>query len=401
MRRFLFLAGLAAAAPAAAQTIDVKPLAEARLRYEGVSQEGLPRDADAVTLRVRTGVQATAGPWSALAEAQGNLAIVDDYYDGLHGGAATRPLVNDPQNVALYRAQLQYRTKALAVTAGRQRIALDDERFVGPGAFRQNGQTFDGVRAEWTGVPKLKADVSYLWSVRTIWGVDGTGARQQAIGGDNVLVNLAAQTRFGTVTGFAYLVDQDEAAVLGFQLSSQTYGVRFAGAQPLSPVARLSYAASYARQSDYRRNPNDFTADYYLIEGAIEHKALKVTGGYEVLGASSGVALTSVQTPLATLFRMQGWANKFLTTPPDGVRDLYGSAGLSWKTIGTLRSVSVQAAYHRFGSDRLIRHYGDEIDLLASAKLGRTTASIRYADYDADRFATGTRKFWLQLDWAI
>ncbi len=53
---------------------------------------------------------------------------------GSHG-AATRPLVADPQNIALYRAQLQYRTKALAVTAGRQRIALDDERFVGIGRF--------------------------------------------------------------------------------------------------------------------------------------------------------------------------------------------------------------------------------------------------------------------------
>jgi hypothetical protein len=47
------------------------------------------------------------------------------------------------------------------------------------------------------------------------------------------------------------------------------------------------------------------------------------------------------------------------------------------------------------------RASGDEIDLLAAATLGRTTASIRFADYRADRFATDTRKLWLQLDWII
>ena len=47
------------------------------------------------------------------------------------------------------------------------------------------------------------------------------------------------------------------------------------------------------------------------------------------------------------------------------------------------------------------RAYGDEIDLLASAKLGKVTASARYAHYDADTFATDTDKFWLQLDWML
>ena len=78
-------------------------------------------DADALTVRVRTGVEAKAGGLSALVEGQGTLAVVDHYYDGLHG-AQTRPLVADPQNVALYRAQLRYAGKGIALTAGRQRI---------------------------------------------------------------------------------------------------------------------------------------------------------------------------------------------------------------------------------------------------------------------------------------
>ncbi len=386
------------AVPAAAQTIA--PSIDVRVRHEHVDQAGLPGDADAVTTRVRAGVQVSDGRWSALAEAQGNLAIVDDYYDGLHGPATLRPLIADPQNVGLYRAQVQYRSAPLTVTAGRQRIQLDDERFVGAAGIRNNGQSFDAVRAEIVPMKGLKADVTYAWSVRTVWGIDGAGVRPQAVGGDNVFATLGWGSPIGTLTGFAYLVDQDETPVQGYRLSSQSYGIRLAGSRKLGR-ATVAWQASHARQSDYHRNPNDYRADYWLADVAIDLAGPKLGAGYEVLGADRGGALTSFQTPLSSIFKFQGWADKFTTTPPDGIRDLYANAGWGWKQIGALKAVSVQAIYHRFESDRLVRHYGNEIDLLASAKVGRTTASVRYADYDADRIATNTRKLWLQLDWTI
>lgn len=397
---WLILGCALAASPAMAQDISLKPLIDARLRYETVDQAGLPKDAEATTIRIRSGVQASSGPLSAIVEMQGNLALVGDYYDGLHG-AATRPLIADPQNIALYRAQLQYRTKAVALTLGRQRIALDDERFVGAVPFRQNGQTFDAARLEWTGLKGLKADLTYAWRVNTVWGIDGVGARPRSIGGDNVLANLSHASAIGTITGFAYLVDQDEAAVQGFRLSSQTYGARLAGARALAKAVKLTYQLSYATQSDYDRNPNRYRADYYLIDAGLELHALKFGAGYEVLGADKGVALTALETPIATGFKFQGWADKFLTTPPDGVRDLYGNLGYGWKQAGPFKALTLQAVYHRFASDRQTRLYGDEIDLLASTRIGKTNLSARYADYQADGFATDTRKFWLQLDWSL
>jgi hypothetical protein len=45
--------------------------------------------------------------------------------------------------------------------------------------------------------------------------------------------------------------------------------------------------------------------------------------------------------------------------------------------------------------------YGDEVDLLASARLRKTTIALRYADYRARAFATDTKKFWIQLDWSL
>ena len=396
---FVLLFAVAPAGAAHAEEIVLKPLGEARLRYESVDQDGLPADAEALTLRVRAGVEAKAGNWSALVEGQGNLAIIDDYFDGLHG-AATRPLVGDPDNIGLARAQLRYTSAAFALTAGRQRLGFDDERFVGSVGFRQNGQSFDAVRAEITPVKGVKADLAYAWSVRTIWGIDGAGARQQAVSGDNFFGNLSSQTPIGKLSTFAYLVDQDEAAMQGYRLSSQSYGVRLDGTQALGK-AKIAYQLSYARQSDWHRNPNNYAADYYLADVAIDLGGPRVGVGYEILGADNGTALTSFQTPLATAFKFQGWADKFLTTPPDGVRDLYASAGWSWKAVGPLKAVTLQAAYHDYRSDRASRSYGDEINLLASAKLGKVTAAARYAHYDADTFATNTDKFWLQLDWTI
>ena len=390
---------LLAPVPALAQ--DIKPLLDARLRAEQVDQVGFGREAEALTVRLRAGVQLDSGDWSALVEGEAVAPLSERYDSGLNG--KTRfPIVADPENGELNRLQVQYRgVPETLVTLGRQRINLDDQRFVGASGWRQNEQTFDAIRIE-HGDPKgLRADLVYSWSVRTIWGVDGTGARQQAIGGNNVFATISHPTVLGTLSGFAFLVDQDEPQVQGFRLSSQTYGIRLAGNRPLAKDVRLTYALSYARQSDYHRNPNDYAADYWLGEIGVEHGSAKLGLGHERLGAANGDPLTSFQTPLATLHKFQGWADKFLTTPPNGIRDYYASAGYGWKRVVGLESIAAALAYHRFNSDRIGLHYGDEWNALVSVRKGRWTATAKFAAYDADEFATDTRKFWLQFEWAL
>lgn len=395
----LAVAGPVMSGPVCAQDLTLKPVAEGRLRYEHVDQDGLAKQADALTIRARAGLTASSGALSTTVVGQGTLAVLDHYYDGL-SGVATRPLIADPQNVALYVAQLQYKTKAVTLTIGRQKIALD-ERFVGNVGFRDNAQTFDAVRTEWTPAKGLKLDVAYAWSARTIWGIDGVGARQQAVRGNNIFANLSYMTPVGTLVGFAYLVDQDEAAVQAFKLSSQTYGVRLAGSQALSKTTRFSYQFSYAKQADYHANPNNYSAEYRLADATLDMKGWKLNVGYEALGASNGMPFTSFQTPLGTNFKFQGWADKFLITPANGVRDLYVGGGYGWKIIGPLSDVSLDATWHQFDSDRSDQHYGNEWNLVASAKLKKTALSVRYARYDAKALATDTEKLWLQADWAI
>jgi len=142
-------AGLATCGAAQAQEISFKPIADARLRYELVDQDGLSRNAGAVTLRLRPGVIASAGEWSALVEGETNIVLVDQYNDGLNGRVGY-PLVADPANAEINRAQIRYAGRnGLGLTAGRQRIELADQRFVGPAPWRQNEQTFDAVRLQW------------------------------------------------------------------------------------------------------------------------------------------------------------------------------------------------------------------------------------------------------------
>ena len=399
-RAYLLLSAATVASPAMAEEFKFKPLIDARLRYENVDQDGIAKNADAVTLRARIGLEATTKELSFLIEGEGTYPILEHYNSNLNG-KTQYPVVGDPANFELNRIQMQYRgIPKTVVTIGRQRINLDDQRFVGAAGWRQNEQTFDAVRVENTTIKNLKVDVTYAWSDRTIWGMDGFGVNQQAIHGDNFFANVGYKTPIGTLTGFAYLVDQDEFAVNGFRRSSQTYGARFAGSYALSKIVKLNYAASYARQSDYHHNPNDYKADYYLIEGGLAVKAFTVGGGYEVLGADKGVAFTSFQTPLATLHKFQGWADKFLTTPPNGIRDLYGSAGYILTKVGPFDSIGASLVYHDYHSDRLSQHYGNEWDVQLVGKFRKKfTLILKYADYNAKSFATDTKKFWASIEY--
>ncbi len=297
---------------------------------------------------------------------------------GLTGLPLTR-LSLTRKNVEVNRLQLQFTgLPKTIVTVGRQRINLDDQRFVGSVGWRQNEQTFDAARVEWSGIKGLKADITYAWSDRTIWGADGFGARQQSVSGDNVFANLGYKSKNFGLTGFAYLVDQDEAAVQAFRLSSQTYGLRANANLPLGK-AKLALVASYARQSDYHNNPNDYSADYLLGEAALDVAGFKLTGGYEVLGADNGGALTSFQTPLATLHKFNGTADKFLTTPANGLRDLYVGLSKAFPKAKALPGLNAAITWHRFESDRLGLDYGDEWDAQIGAKIGKKVSLLAKA----------------------
>lgn len=398
------MVGLAAGTPAAAQTfnpgpVTLKPLVDARLRYEHVDQDDLDLDADAITLRVRAGAEVKVQRFTLLAEAEGTLAIDDDYnaFPFAVPSNQRRPgfsTVADPETVELSRLQLQYKSKAVTLTAGRQRINLDDQRWVGNGApWRQNDQTYDAARAEAKFGP-VTLDGAYSWSERSVFGVDA-GPRQ-ALSGDFVLAGAGSKLGPVQVKAFAYLLDFDEAFVL--PVSSQTYGIRASASFQLAAKTKLALNASYARQSDYKSSPFDFAADYIWADAALSFGSLTLGGGWEKLGSDNG---RGVQTPFAAVHKFNGWADQFLTTPAAGLQDAFASASYKFEKVKALPGLTATVVYHQFDSDAGDLEYGNEWDALVGFKRGGVGMALKYADYDASGFGTDTRKLWLQMDWTI
>jgi hypothetical protein len=380
----------------AADGIKVKPIADARLRFETVDQG--PLEASAVTLRLRAGAEATLGKFSLLAEGEGTLAPVDDYNAFPFGIAddQRRPghaVISDPMNLELNRLQLQYKSKDLTATVGRQRINLDDQRWVGSVGWRQNEQTFDAVRGE-AKLGPIALDVAYAIRQRTIFGSDA-GPRADIEG--NFLF-AGASSKLGPIEGklFTYVVDYDE--VFAFPNSSKTFGGFLNAAIPLGKATKLSLRASYARQSDHGDNPFDYSADYWSFEAGAKALGFSVTGGWEKLGSDNGRA---VQTPLATLHKFNGWADLFLTTPPAGLEDAYVSVSRSFGKVKALPGLNASIAFHQFDSARGDVEYGTEWDASAGFRLGKVGILVKYADYDAREFGTDTRKVWLQAEWSL
>jgi hypothetical protein len=389
--------GLACASPAFAATgdpvpigdgITLDPILAARLRYELVDQDTIAASADALTARVRAGLELKLSGFAILAEGESTLGIVNDYNDTIPGnGLEPFPVVADPQNVELNRLQVSYMDKGTGATIGRQRIVLDNARFVGNVGWRQNEQTYDAVRGQAKfGIFSL--DATYSISQRTVFGVDSPS---EHFDGDLVFLNGGVDTKSIDAKAFAYLIDYDSR--LAF--SSQTYGVLVTGEVPIAGLGKLTGLASYAAQGDYGDNPVAYDADYINAQLGLAFSGFALTAGYEELGSDGGVA--AFQTPLATLHAFNGWADLFLTTPATGLRDYYGGISKTF-AVPFLPGLKADLTYHEFDSDFGGLEYGSEWDAAIGFRLGPVGLLAKYANYDAGGFAADTEKFWLQAE---
>jgi hypothetical protein len=380
---------------------EAKIIADARLRYETVDQEPIANQADASTLRARLGFE-TGKAWgtSLLVEGEAVIPIGSDYNSTIND-KTTFPVVADPEAYELNRLQLANTSLPdTTVTLGRQRIVMDDHRFVGNVGWRQNEQTYDALRVVNRHIRNVTIDLSYVNQVNRIFGPDGRpGANDGRFTGDTILGNIAWQTPIGKLTGFAYLIEFEQAPV-PMRDTSQTYGFRFQGERPLARV-KLAYTASWATQSDRGANPLSFSNDYYMGEVAGTFRQYSAGIGYEVL---EGNGVKGFTTPLATLHRFQGWADKFLGTPVNGIEDKYVNLGYMRKGVGPLETINLALTWHDYDSQRLSFNYGRELDVQLQARFHRFTGTLKYADYSAAATTPATlrdtRKIWAQLDFA-
>ncbi|MEO6079031.1 MAG: hypothetical protein ABIQ86_04535 [Steroidobacteraceae bacterium] len=409
MKRVVIKAAVLACVAAVAQADGLEPLvgafsetkvlADARLRYESVEQEPFAKDANAMTLRARLGFE-TGKAWATALLVEGDaIWPLVTHYNSTINGKTTYPVVADPEAYEINRLQLT-NTSIIdtTITLGRQRIILDDHRFVGNVGWRQNEQTYDGLRVVNKHIPNVTIDVSYVNQINRIFGPDGLpGANAGRFTGDTFLANVAWQTPLGKLTGFGYLVEFEQVP-LPVRDTTQTYGLRFQGERPLAKI-KLGYIGSWARQTDRDNNPLDFSDNYLLAELTGTFRQYSLGAGYEVL---QGDGVKGFTTPLATLHRFQGWADKFLTTPVNGIEDKYINLGYLKKGVGPLETLQFVASWHDYASERLSINYGQELDLQLQGKYHRFTGTLKYADYNASATTPlavrDTSKFWAQLD---
>jgi hypothetical protein len=368
--------------------VSLDPILAARLRFESVDQDGIPATAEAGTVRIRAGAELRASGFAFLAEGEGTLAPVDDYNDTLpDNGLEPFPTVADPETIELNRLQVSWMEHGTGVTIGRQRIQLDNQRFVGNVGWRQNEQTFDAVRGQGKFGPVV-LDAAYAVSQRTVFGVDSPNAHYD---GDFVFLNGGVDLPVFDAKAFAYLIDYDTRVAF----SSQTYGVLATASMEIPAIGKVSAQASYATQSDYGANPVAYRADYIGAQAGIGLFGFTLTAGYEELGSDGGVA--AFQTPLATLHAFNGWADLFLTTPAAGLRDTYATVGTSFG-VPFLPGFKADLTYHAFDSAFGGLDYGSEWDASLGFRLGPVTLLAKYADYRAEAFAVATQKAWLQAE---
>ncbi len=362
-----------------------------RARYEGVDQTGV-KDADAFTLRTRLGYTTAAYQgFKASVEFENTASPNGDGYNqaGTNPGGAGKAVVADPTGSEVNQAWLNYTTGKTSFTVGRQRLALDNARFVGDVGWRQNNQTFDAAVLQDKSLDKLTLTYAYVDRVNRVFGKKHAQGAWQS---DSHIFNAAyAGLPYGTLTGYVYLLDFDAPAAAN---SNATYGLSFAGAAKVSDDFKVTYRAEYAWQTDYADNSANYSTDYYALEAGLAHKVGSLSLGYEVLGSDNNVGF---KTPLATLHAFNGWADLFLATPGAGLRDTY------LKVAANLPAeFKLLAFYHKFEADQGGADFGDEFDVQLSRKLYKNvTGTLKYAHFDSDSTLPNVEKFWAQIDYTF
>jgi len=365
---------------------------DTRYRYEFVDQANLPKDARASTLKNKTGVMSGLfHGFRAGVEGEFVVEVGPDDFNNTINGKTEFPIVADVESAEVDQAFLEsHNVPGVALLGGRYLENLDNLRYVGSVAWRQNDQTFDGAKATITAVPGVTGMYAYIGNVNRIFSDDSPVGN---IPSNVHLFHLESKPLpIGTLTAYTYLIDLFDLDAL----SNASYGGFLKGKQPLGDRFNYNYRLEYARQTNYGDNPLDYEVDYARIEQGLSFGGFTATAIYELLGSDSAVA--AFQTPLATGHIFNGFADVFLVTPPTGLQDFYVEA--KYKVSANLGGpfsyfdgLVLLAQYHEFRSAVRDLDYGSEFDFYAYLPLhSGVYAELKYANYQADEFFTDVEK---------
>jgi hypothetical protein len=358
-------------------------------RYEHVDDDLRPEPGDASTIRTTFGY--TTGQFHGLL-LRGLIqdvreVVIDDFDDGTMrpNSKTDHAAIPDPSDTDFIEGYIGFTgVPDTTFKLGRQIVTFRDapfHRFIGTVLWRQNWMNHDAFTVQNRSLPDTLLDYVYSWNVNRIFTDEAAVGSLANFRGDAHLLNLQyAGIPLGKMEAYAYLLDFDNSP----GNSTQTYGARFAGTRTLTGAWRAIYAVEYAHEADYAGNPGRISAHYVLAEGGMG-VALKgpvadvsVKFSYELLDGDGGT--DRFITPLATGHAFQGWADRFLDTPQDGIEDYYLTA------TAQVMGAKFTLEYHELDSDNMDYDYGDELDLMLTRTfLEHYTIGLKCALYDADR----------------
>lgn len=381
-------------------------------RYENVDQDKgtkvaagkykgqYPDTANANTARLRAGLLSpTFYGFQGYAEYEGNLAMQEDF-NSTRNGLTQFSTVADPEKSELNQLWLSYAgIPDTLIKGGRQRIKLDDDRFIGNVGWRQMETTFDSVLITHNNQQLfgLTVNAGYIGNVQTFTATT-----------ENIsapILNVSYKVGdYGTAIGYGYWLDYTERE--NAEKSSATYGLRFTNYQKPGDSFKLSdnyglvYTAEWGYQQDYGHGKTAYDANRLNLMGGFTAYNFTVQGAMEQLDGK-GVNRT-FDTPLGTNHAFQGWADLFLVTPKDGIRDVFATVSSTFDR----GEVVLTGVFHNFTDDTGQNQYGKEWDFQATKKFGKHYSLLaKYAYYSSDNSipaasgaftTTDTQKIWLQ-----
>lgn len=353
----------------------------------------------AITNRLRLGYETKAfHGFSGFIEME-NVATPDEgnYWVPATGdGTPDRTVVADPPGTEVNQAFGRFSTASLGtsgisleLTAGRQRIQLDDDRFIGNVGWRQFEQTYDSVSIRTNfGVQDFSFFYAYVWGVQRVFGPDGPNPDS-----DSHLINLSYRVMPELkITPFAYLLDFSNDEPLN---SSDSFGVRLTGdlwqdADDSSDVY-ADYELTYARQADAGANPIGYQADFFAAQFRVTKRSVgHVLAGYQLLGSDDGNF--GFRFPLGTNHKFQGFDDLFLVTPSGGLQDLYAGLGADLP-----HGIKASFVFHQFWSDEGGTDVGSEYDMVASKQISSNwSVLIKAAFFDGHSGQPDVSRVWMQ-----
>lgn len=382
---------------------DAKFNGEIRPRYEYVDVEDSgKKDANAYTVRGTLGLEAKLLGIDGLTMKVDGTTVQNiggvQYNDLSPTKFTDYEIVADPEQTRFTQAYVQYKMGTTTLKAGRQITNLDNQRFIGSVDWRQMPQSLDAVSVTNTSIKGLSLYGAYVYSYATVFDEPTQASESVLLNGSYKFNDMLK------ITAYDYMLSLEKG-----QFAADTYGASLDGSIPLAGI-KIGYHAEYAKQTDSTfdttttnvKVEND--ASYCNLEASASIIGITVGAGYELLSGTSGTdGKTKFQTPLATLHKFNGTADKFLTTPTGGLVDTYASLGYGGAGLG-----NALVTYHTYETDVSIggkSDLGNEFDLQYSNAIPGVkglNGLIKAAYYDGGDVATYTKdatKVWLQLDY--